>query len=341
MQKKPLIIGNFGYRTNKLDGQTVKTRSIKNLLDQNLTIKCDLFDTSFLKHKPWQIFLLPFYIYRTKRLIYLGAKGSLRFLFPFIWLFAKSSRCTLYYIYIGGWLSDFLKNKALLRFILKHTDQQFCELKSMKKTLEDSYKFNNISYLPNFRLVNFDFKPKKINSPIKFVFMSRIMPEKGIFLILDMYKAIGQVLEEKGITITFYGQIEKSASNFLSEISHYKNILYKGELEPNAIHQTLSQYDALLFPTYYEGEGAAGAISDAFIAGIPCIASDWKYNTELIEDGTNGLIFKNKDVDDFALKIVQFINNESLQNNLLKGVEQERLNYIDSSAWSILQRFFT
>ena len=53
--------------------------------------------------------------------------------------------------------------------------------------------------------------------------------------------------------------------------------------------EVLKNYYALLFQTYYEGEGFAGTIIDAYSAGVPIIASDWKYNSELINDNTGCL----------------------------------------------------
>jgi len=48
----------------------------------------------------------------------------------------------------------------------------------------------------------------------------------------------------------------------------------------------------LLFPTYYEGEGFPGTIIDAFSSGLPAIATDWRYNSELISNGETGFIYK-------------------------------------------------
>jgi len=61
---------------------------------------------------------------------------------------------------------------------------------------------------------------------------------------------------------------------------------------------------ALLFPTYYEGEGMPGTIIDAFSAGLPVIASDWKYNTEIVSDNT-GIIFKTGNISDLVRCLIE------------------------------------
>ena len=48
----------------------------------------------------------------------------------------------------------------------------------------------------------------------------------------------------------------------------------------------------MIFPTYYVGEGFPGTIIDAFSSGIPDIATDWRYNSEIVQNGKTGYIYK-------------------------------------------------
>mgnify|MGYP002239410386 CR=1 FL=1 len=59
-------------------------------------------------------------------------------------------------------------------------------------------------------------------------------------------------------------------------------------------YRTLCRYDIMLFPTYWYGEGFPGIVMDAYIAGLPLIASDWNINTEVITEKT-GIIIPPKD----------------------------------------------
>ena len=63
--------------------------------------------------------------------------------------------------------------------------------------------------------------------------------------------------------------------------------------------EVLKNYFALLFPTYYEGEGFAGTILDSLSAGVPIIASDWKYNAEIIKNGETGYLFPVQNLVEF------------------------------------------
>ena len=53
----------------------------------------------------------------------------------------------------------------------------------------------------------------------------------------------------------------------------------------------------MLFPTFHPSEGIAGVIIDAYIAGLPVIASDWAHNPESVQDGKTGVLIATHDVD--------------------------------------------
>lgn len=61
-------------------------------------------------------------------------------------------------------------------------------------------------------------------------------------------------------------------------------IRYGGLVPFDKSVNVLKDYLALLFPIYYEGEGFAGTLIDAYFAGVPVIAPDWKYNAELVNE---------------------------------------------------------
>lgn len=46
------------------------------------------------------------------------------------------------------------------------------------------------------------------------------------------------------------------------------------------------------------------------MAGLPIVASDWKYNKELVIDGVTGLLFKPRDIDELVNKLLTLINSD-------------------------------
>lgn len=95
-------------------------------------------------------------------------------------------------------------------------------------------------------------------------------------------------------TLDIFGQVDAGYKERFSELekSFPDYISYGGAIEANKSVETLKSYFALLFPTYYKGEGFAGTLIDAMSAGVPVIASGWKYNPEFVVPGKTGVIIK-------------------------------------------------
>ena len=89
----------------------------------------------------------------------------------------------------------------------------------------------------------------------------------------------------------------------------------------------LRNYFALLFPTYFHGEGFAGCIIDAFFAGIPIIATDWLYNKDIVKDKKNGILVPIKNSHEIANAIVELYNNRDLVLEISKNNSNEAKKY--------------
>ena len=80
MARKILVLGYFGLETGKLDGQTVKTRSVYAMLQQELppsVYKLDFFDTEVLKKGKWKILGLLRKLSCCRAVVYLPAQNNL------------------------------------------------------------------------------------------------------------------------------------------------------------------------------------------------------------------------------------------------------------------------
>ncbi len=117
------------------------------------------------------------------------------------------------------------------------------------------------------------------------------MKEKGIEDAIAAVKAVNKIFGFTVCKLDIYGQISETYESRFDEMKKEfkEEIQYCDCVNPSESVDVLKQYFALLFPTYYEGEGFAGTIIDAFSAGIPVVASDWKYNKEIVGDGVGAV----------------------------------------------------
>lgn len=137
------------------------------------------------------------------------------------------------------------------------------------------------------------------------MFFSRVPKEKGIEeVIVTTEKPSCSI---KAIT-HIYGPIQENyAKDFKKRIYNSACVFYKGVLTPNAnrTYEILSDYDFMLFPTYHEGEGFPGVIIDSFIAGVPVMATKWKYNGEIVKEGKTSWLVNIKEEQEMINKILR------------------------------------
>lgn len=290
---KILVLGRFDYNTTKLNGQTVKTRNVHQLLSERSTgVKA--FDTQVLKQKKTAVFSMLSEFCKADKVFYLPAHGNLTYLFPLFFILSLLCKTELYYIQIGGWLHKLLKNKPIHAYFMSKINQVFAETISMKEMLEKDFGMKNVTLLNNFRLDEYPFSPTHEQGKLRCTFAARIMKKKG----LDMIFALAEYIEHNGfnILIDFYGPVaEDDHDYFFNHVEKHASITYKGILQPKEIIPTLQKYDLMLLPTHYYTEGFPGSILEAYISGIPVIVTEWQYAHEFVPNEKVGFIipFKN------------------------------------------------
>ncbi len=129
------------------------------------------------------------------------------------------------------------------------------------------------------------------NHCTRFLFLSQMKPEKGLF---EALAASDRLPAHAYLTLhgpTIPGAVPSG---------DHPRARIAGSVRPVDLPRVLAEHDALVFPTWYEGEGMPGAVIEAMQAGLPVIASDWRSLPELVVDGRNGLLVPPRDVGALA-----------------------------------------
>lgn len=302
------VIACFGFNHNRVNGQNVKSRIIAKALEASTKIKkVDTSGRSNLLKLPFKILAS---LFSSDNVIIMPAQNGLKVIMPLVALLNVFFGRKIHYVVIGGWLPDMVKNHKWLRFFLKKYDSIYVESVHMKHKLN----LVNVEIMPNCKQLNIvetkvGFNIKK--HQYRFCTFSRVIKEKGIE---DAIKAIELVKKRTNcldLKLDIYGTIDEEQKEWFNRLlQKYSHVAtYKGVVPFSDSSEILSTYYCLLFPTYYEGEGFAGTIIDAYAAGLPIIASDWKYNSEFVKDKVNGLIHKVNDINDLANCIIWAISH--------------------------------
>jgi len=340
--KRILILGNFGYVTGHLDGQTMESRSLLQLLRDKGVKKVTYFDTEELSYNKSQVLVMFLKVILADKLFYLGAQRNLRVLFPYIFLCTKLFRTQFYFFVVGGWIAENLKDKPFHRFLLKFIEGMYCETESIVKKLREWYGYTHAHWFPNFR--NSTYTPSLTSnradlSVFKLVFMSRIVLKKGFDVVFRLAEYMESSFPKGSFLIDFYGPLyDADKAAFFDGIDRFYFTSYKGVLQPEEINACLEKYDVMLFPTRYEGEGFPGTILDAYISGIPVIASDWRYNAELVEHAQTGYIFDLQDESAFYKAVKELYDNPEILGQMKQKAHIKSKENSAEAAWDIIMQ---
>lgn len=259
-------------------------------------------DTLNWKKRPWVMVKLVFVLlFNQKSKVIISANpGSADTLICLIKKLRLPNDC--FYWVVGGSFHEMIKEKRFSADTYKFLKGIFVQGQSMVDSLKDS-GLNNVVYVPNSKIINhYGNKPTKQDDKTHFVFLSRVEEYKGCTDIINSVDALNQLGYKGKFDVVFYGRESEDASyakKFQAMVNTHQNVEYKGllNLRDTMNYDELAQYDVMLFPTYWHGEGFPGIVIDAYIASLPIIASDWNLNKDVIEDGISGWIIPSHDTE--------------------------------------------
>lgn len=300
--KKVCVIGHFGFGKEFLDGQTIKTKTItaelEKQLDEEQVLKIDTQGGA--QALPGVVRQMAKAFRSCENIIIFPAQNGVRVFVPLCVFFNQFYHRKLHYVVIGGWLDSLLEKHRTLPKLLKGFTGIYVETLSMQRALS-LRGLANVFIMPNFKDIRI-LEPSELvyptEKPYRVCTFSRVMKEKGIE---DAVEAVKAVNEENGCTVftlDIYGQVDAAQIEWFETLkAGFPTYIRYGGLVPfKETVDTLKNYYALLFPTYYDGEGFAGTLLDAMAAGVPVIASNWKYNSEVVVQNETGILVTPKNV---------------------------------------------
>jgi glycosyltransferase involved in cell wall biosynthesis len=131
-----------------------------------------------------------------------------------------------------------------------------------------------------------------------------------------------QQIEEDRIDLRIIGPVVGDRS-YLAECrsgsADKANIHFVGSIGSNEIPSIYETLDVLVVPSLWN-ECSPLTIQEAFMSGVPVVASDIGGMREMIEHDVSGLLFPMGDVDALASALRQLCDDENLRQRLADGV---------------------
>ena len=260
------------------------------------------------------------------------------------WLLGKNDRLSIRKVFVH------ITHKYLLRFCVKSADARIFT-QSFYRTLFLGNETNNTMINPaswvnqenlqsveNFNLLN----KNKGNKTLEFIFPSRLIEEKGVYLLLNAIRLLKNMDIVGNVTIIGDGPLKSQIIDFINKDYVGIKVIYLEPVEYGTrFFKLLQHYDMVLVPNLKEEQPRI--IFDAFSQGVGVIASDTSGIIDIVAPNKNAFIFKAGDADALAVAMAKAINNPALVTKLgLAGLSyangkthakmhQDRLEFLQST----------
>ena len=333
MRKSVIFVGWVNQGKAPVDGETTKNQYI--IAELKKHCKLTVLDFYQKNRHPW-IYLQALWTFITQPKATIILSTSAKNVYGMLKLLkALHVRRDIIHWVVGGVFGKLVQEGRFQAEVFNYVKYNLVQCKGMIAELE-SAGVTNARFVSNFKPIAYYPDLEKAiagrtsSDKVRFVFLSRIMPGKGCDYLLEAVRMLNEKgLQEKFI-LDFYGKIDGSYKNdFLQKVNQYENVTFHGllDLRTNEGYDTLATYHAMVFPTYWKSEGFAGVFIDAFIAGLPVLASDWAYNAEILLGEQLGLIYPVHDVTALAHTMEKCILGEVDLTGMARKARAEAIHY--------------
>ena len=218
-----------------------------------------------------------------------------------------------------------LKNSRDLEYVVVLTEK-------LKEDLIKEFNFKNIKAIPNILNMTASKNTEKENNRISI--FARLSHEKNISDAIKAFKVVTENRNDAKLEIFGRAVIEDE----LAEEKRLKNLIKELELEDNVIFKghTYKAFDemskslATLFVSDYEGLGMV--VLESMVNQTPVISYDINYGpSDFINNGKNGFLVKQYDVNTLAEKILYILDNPDKAVEMGKTTKKDVLEKIDDN----------
>ena len=189
--------------------------------------------------------------------------------------------------------------------------------------LYNIYKKANkkVFYFIDSTILSKDLKePKRsLIEPIKFLYVGRILEEKGIFFLIDAMKELKEKYKLE-LHIVGFGKDENKLKQIIKDEDF---IIFHGFIpQGEKLYEIYSSSDVFVMPTINYPEGFPRVILEAWANGLFVISSRVGGIEGLGQDFGNLLFFRPGDKSEFIKKVELILDNSEIRERLRNGILQ-------------------
>ena len=319
-REKASYFGFLPKSTEVVGGGEVKTKTVlKALKKSGVFEKVFTIDTSNWRKKKISLMIkLLKAMVKTRYIIVVQSTSAFLKILPLLNILAKVLKNEIHFIPVGNCLATNFNRKSQIRDI-NRIKGVYVQSENIKDNLV-KIGIDNIIVMHNFKYMKAYLTSYEFETPLNYVFLSRVSEEKGVFDCINVFDRINESFGKIVCKLDIYGKIDEDIKEkFLLNIQDKSYINYCGVVKPEEASRIIQKYYMLVFPTKYIGEGFPGAIIDAFGAGVPILSSRFSNYSDMLTDGFDSVSFAFNDYENMYEKLLycqeNFIKINEMRNN--------------------------
>lgn len=239
-------------------------------------------------------------------------------------------------------------NKVLYRFVFKNTKVILLS-KNLYFDIEQYVKLKHIEICPNgIPDINNEevlSLKKEVSIIPKILFLSNLIESKGVYILLEALN----ILKNKNTNfeaIFVGGEGDILSEDFNKKIKNLdlqNEVKYLGKKYGKEKENIYLNSDIFVFPTFYHNETFGLVLIEAMQYSLPVISCPEGGIPDIVEDGINGILVPQKNIEELANAIEKLIYDSELRTKMgnegrLKYEKQFTLETFEKKLVSILNK---
>ena len=193
--------------------------------------------------------------------------------------------------------------------ILKKTDGMIVLGQKLKSLFTNHYASDHIHVVPNGADFVFPEKVQKNNDKITILYLSNLLPAKGITDLIDALVMLTSDKNKYEVNVVGQWVDDETKTYCMKQVEEYDlPVNFKGPLYGEDKLKQFTDADIFVFPPRAP-EGHPLVLVEAMAAGLPIISTDQGVITESVIDGENGFIIASNKPEQIAEKLDWLMNN--------------------------------
>ena len=186
-------------------------------------------------------------------------------------------------------------------------------------SIEDTYICPN--GIPDIKV---DVQKGEIGSVTEILFLSNLIYEKGVFVLLKACVALKKLrMKFRCIFVGDWGDVSTELFNdYLNQNGLYSEVIYVGKKYGKEKESYFKSADIFVLPTFYKNECLPLVLLEAMQYALPIISTPEGGIRDLVIEGKTGYLCQQQDVTSLVLKLKELIENP--EKRILMGLEGRR-----------------